>query len=436
MNFNTLNPTSRVLKKLQNYASGQTAKDAPSIAIINASDSEESKKLTNNVIAGIISAGGVVYTHNVPYFGYANRISPMTAKFAPAFRDFAKNSATAIIKTNMVEGVVIVSDCAVTTAGLLEGCLIANCPAMVLPIGRCNIANVEATHRPVTQIAGSVVGGVITSAQLEELIVTEYMPKFQSDFFSLLEKLGFVVPNASYNKRGSGAQLLCAIETGKVSVKNTAEMLMPKKIFTKKSSEDVVDYCISKKLAISELSLLFRLFDVNDVKISNDLIFERMAKLAGSGVSSNIAKMTGTALGGLAYVQFNGEKHPQIKGKAWCYQTLEDADRALCSGSVNSGIVVLQNCVGIDVSSIANVILGMKREGEIAIATDGVCEVSDILCVQFATPTSYENEEFANIQNGDILTVDVSMGRFNSDVLAKELNGRAKRNTIKKPVTF
>jgi dihydroxyacid dehydratase/phosphogluconate dehydratase len=141
-------------------------------------------------------------------------------------------------------------------------------------------------------------------------------------------------------------------------------------------------------------------------------------------------------LGGTAYVQYKTERPAPFEGRAWVYQNLEDADRAVCSSSIPpQSVIVLQNCVGVDVTAIVNVICGADRT-DIAVATDGTCELTDVLVVQIANPNSFANEEFANIQNGDQLEIDPAKGRFNSNVLSKDLKNRAKRNGERKPVIY
>jgi len=425
MNFNTLSPTARVLKKLQNYTLGMpvSSRDNPSIAVINACDIDEGKNLVQNVVAGIrMDADMSVFVHNVPYFGYADKVNPMTAKFTESFRRTSATNAKAIIKTCMADGVVIVTGCEVTAAGLLEGCLEINCPAVVLPLGVEDASTV-------LQLEGTVTSGKITSAAIDEILQNQHLPRVQSSFFILLEKLGFCVPSASTNKRG-GRQAMCALEAGKSAVNITRDIRTPKKILTKQAWQDVVDFCLTGNHDISGLYLLSVIFSATDNKISLDQVGERIQKTS----PSNIARLTGTAVGGYAFCQFNGDKPAAFSGKAWVYQNLEDADRAIHGGNVpNKSVVVLQNCLGMDISCIANAIIGMGRAGDIAIATDGICESTEVLTVTYALPHSYENEEFANIQNGDLLEIDVVKGRFNTNILSKELKTRAKRNTTKKP---
>jgi len=405
--------------------------DAPAVAVIVAGDIEECKKLVSDVITGVKNANGVAFTHFMPAMGYAAKINPQSAKFAQSWRQTSKSTATAIIKTNMVESVVIVGECDVTVSGIILACIETNTPVAVLPFGKCNIANIAEIKKPITQLSGAIAGGKVTTTGGDEIISREYMPKRQGDMFSILETLGICQVGAGSNKRGGGKQIEAAIQTGAVAVKNAIQSVMPKKIFTKQSLQSVVDNALANNYAICDLVHVLRLFNACGVETPIEMLFERMAKIGVPNVT--LSKLSGTALGGLAYVQWLGDKPEPISGRAWVYQTLEDADRALCNGSIPAqSIIVLQNMVGVDVSAIANVILGMGREREIAIATDGTCEPSNVLCVQLCTPDTYANEEFSNIQNGDELEIDATRGRFNSDVNAKELKTRAKRNVPKR----
>jgi len=61
MNFNTLTPSAKVLKKLHNYASGQPVgtKETPHIGVLVGAT--EVGGLVANIMAGIKSAGGVAF---------------------------------------------------------------------------------------------------------------------------------------------------------------------------------------------------------------------------------------------------------------------------------------------------------------------------------------------------------------------------------------
>jgi dihydroxyacid dehydratase/phosphogluconate dehydratase len=429
MNFNTLTPSTKVLKKLQSFASGQpvSSKDEPCIAIIKACDFAESKDLIVNIKAGIKTSGGTAFMYSVPYFGFANKTSPMTAKYNQSFFENASSNAQAIIKTNMIDGVVIVTECDITAAGLLHGCLMANCPAIVLPLGKSAMAKN-------TQIAAQVTAGKITSAQVDDILKElDNTTSYQTAFFDMLEKLGFCVEGASKNRKKGGEQLNAALETGRLAVEITKDIKHPRKVLTKNALQTVTDFALAEKLSISGLELLFLLFNASDVKTPTDFIAERIEKVS----AQNTVHVSGTAIGGDGYFQFLTQKPDTFNGKAWVYDNLEDADNALLGGNIPAqSVIVLKNCASVDISAFAFAIEAMGREKEIAIATDGVCELTDVLTVTMCSPDSYANEEFMNIQTGDKLTIDTNNGRFNSNILSKEIKNRQKRNPQKKPVKF
>jgi len=430
MNFNTLSPTAKMLKKLGNYSTGQpvASNDVPNIAIINACDILEGKKLVENLVCGIKSQGASAFVHNAPYFGFCNKINPLTAKYAESFRRVSAATADAIIKSNMADGVVIVADCDITTAGLLHGCLTANCPALVLPLGAV------APYDTALKIMGKVTRGELTTSQSEDVLRNEYLPKSQSTYFTLLENIGLCAAGASTNKRASGAQLLCALQTGEKVVQYAKSILSPKKFLTKNTYTQVVELTLAGKAKLDALDLIYKLFNANDIKTPHEYLGERAVKTVPT---PRIVRTSGSACGGGGYVQYLDTTPPSFSGKAWVYQSLEDADRALLGGSLPSGaVMVLLNCVDTNVTALAHAIIGMGREKEIAIVTDGTCDNTGVLAVSLCRPDSLANEEFANIQNGDALEIDVAKGRFNTSILSKDQKARAKRNTTKKQVIY
>jgi len=145
----------------------------------------------------------------------------------------------------------------------------------------------------------------------------------------------------------------------------------------------------------------------------------------------------GTACDGGGYVVAHRGTPTTFTGRAWVYDTLEAADKALLSGSIpDESILVVQNAVGMSVSCLAHAIEGMQRQSKIAIVTDGVCDKTSALVVTRCTPDTYANEDFANIQNGDTLTLELSRGRFATSTNAKDMKTRGKRNAPRKPQSY
>jgi len=430
MKLNSLTPTSKLLKKLGSYSSGQpvTSGDVPHIAVINTCDVIESKKLVENVILGVKLQGAAVFVHNTANFGYSNKINPMTAKYAESFRRVTASVAEAIIKCNMIDGVVIVTDCDVTAAGLLAGCLNANIPALVLPV-------TGADNSAILRVTGKVTSGEITSTQCEDIIRDASESKCDFTFFNLLGNLGLSIDTANARKFGSGARFMAAKATGEKIVYYAKDINSPKKLLNKNTYQSMIEFCLQAGDNISALQLISKLFAANDVKTPHEFIGERASKI--SPTTSRVVLAKGTACSSGGYIQYRESTVAAFNGKAWVYATLEDADTALLLGNIPAGsVIVLHNCVDVNVTALAYSIEGMGREKDIAIVTDGVCDKTNVLVVQMCTPNSLANEEFANIQNGDVLEIDISRGRFNTSIMAKDQKARAKKNTTKKGETF
>ena len=442
-----------------------TSSDVPNIVIVNACETIESKKLVEHTAAGARAQGAAVFTYNVPKFGWATKINPMTAKFADSFWHFSATAMQAVIQTNMADGVVIVADCDVTVGGLLMGAVKSNCPVTVLPLG-------VAARQDTLKIAGSITNGKLTSTQGENLLKDAPPLYGQTDefnsvssFFILLEAMGLCAEGASLNKKDSGAQLLAAGVTGEKIVTMAKNIASPRKLLTKTAFQDAVTLAAKLGVSVGALGYLRRLVIENDVKIPHELISEVCAKTAlavstenqkctfirdagglkafSNGANEAVAKTSrivlakGGACGDGGYIQFNEHTPATFNGKAWVYQTLEEADNALLGGNIPAGsVVVVQNCAGVNVTALSQAILGMGRAKEIAIATDGFCDDVGVLSVTQCCPASHENEEFANIQNGDVLEIDIARGRFNTSISAKDMKTRAKKNTTRKQAVY
>ena len=460
-----------MMKKLQNYSTGQavTSGEVPVIAIVTAGDVISSKRLLDAAVLGARAAGACVTTLNTQKLGYANKINPMSAKFAQNFVTLSSATAQAIIKTNMVDGIVLITDCDITACGFLHGAHEVNCPILVMPTGTVHANDA-------LEIAGKIASAKHTTDQGETLMrlanqVHGAHDNFNSvsTFFMLAEFLGFAVENSSLYARESGALISAAQATGEKIVSLAKDILAPKKLLTKQSFIDCVTLVSKVGGDVGALKLIEPLFVANDIKIPHEMVSEIASKTPlliptgaqnGTFVRENggvraffeatsdpshdgeitsktarIVLATGSACDSGGYIQFNEFTPMTFSGKAWVYPTLEDADRALLGGNIPANsVIVLHDCVGANVTALAKSIEGMSRATEIAIATDGFCDKTSVLAVTCCTPNSMENEEFANIQNGDVLDIDVSRGRFNTSILAKDLKSRAKKNTSKKPV--
>ena len=435
MNINNLNGTSKLIKKIQSYSNGQTVVtgDIPNIAIINSVDVPASKNLVDNVKLGVHAAKGNAAIFNVAGFGYLNKINPMTAKYAESFRKTAASNAEAILKTNMIDGAVIVTDCDITAAGILLGCLRANVPALILPTGTAK------TDFENLRLSGSVRKGKINAQESEEQLSKTSAIHGQSEqlnsvssFFMLCETVGLAVRGASANPRNSGLQLRAAAATGEQIVSMAKDLLSPKKFLTKDAAQKAANATVATDGDIGAFDQFAKLLTANDVKLTDNFF----ATAAGNMTKpTKIVFAKGTVCES-SYIQYSENTPGQFSGKAWVYPNLEDADKALLSGSISEGVVVVHNCVDINITALAYTIEGLERADKIALATDGYCDKTSVLTVTLARPSSFDNEEFANIQTSDHLEIDLARGRFNTSVLAKDQKLRAKRNTTPKPTTY
>ena len=501
MNFNTLSGSAKLHKKLEVYATGQitASGEVPNIAILCAVDRFENQKLVDCIATGVKNQGGIVTAVNVPAFGYFNKINPMTAKFASSFIRTSASSAEAIIKCGLYDGIVIVADCDVTTAGLLQGAAKANCPALVMSIGICFGAAKAIDNY---KIQGKITSGQVHAEEGETLIEdaktfrgSPHTFNSNSTFFILMEAMGFSVPSAGISRIDSPPLLRNAIATGEQICESAKSILAPKKFLTHENLYNAIAICLSIGGDINAIALLENLVRMYEPKTPHTTISEVCGKVSLllapedqntgyiqqiggiwgilkqlSGIPKlidddafvytgdklknfladieatqleEISKSTktllvkGTACENGGYVQTMLETPASISGKAWVYESLEEADKALVAGSIpDNSVIVVHNCVDTCVSTLAYTIEGMEKQSCIAIVTDGLCDKSSVLSVTRCTPNTFANEAFANIQTGDQLDIDLGRGRINTSISAKDLKHRAKKNSTKKQVVY
>jgi len=501
MNFNTLSGSAKLYKKLEVCASGQPTPsgEVPNIAILCAVDYFANHQIIESVSSGIKAKGGIVAVPNVPSFGSLRKINPMTAKYAASFARTASSTAEAVIKSGLYDGVVIVADCDITAAGLLQGAARANCPALIVPIGISHSAAQQADNY---KTQGLISGGRINSREGEA--ITQNAKTFRgiphefnslSTFFILMETMGLCVPGTSLSRFESAPHLRNAVATGNQICENAKSVLSPKKFLTLANLCNAITLCLSIGADISAISLITNLVQVYE-KVPNGIIAEYSAKtpllvapanqnciyiaqvggiasilkqlsearlvdddtlvysgeklrtaLSGWGWRSanleavsdtaRIILVKGTACENGGYVQPTEKTPIAISGRAWVYESLEEADIALVAGNIPDGsVVVVHNCPDTFVSALAYTIEGMDKQSKIAVITDGLCDKTSALVVTRCTPDSLANESFANIQNGDQIDIDLGRGRLNINVLAKEMASREKKNMTRKPAIY
>lgn len=405
-----------------------TSGEVHNIGIIVACEQNSALRTIENVSAGVKSANGAVHVFNMPYLGYLNKINPMTAKYANSFMKLTAKNIEAIIKTNMLDGVVIVSDCDITITGALLGCLRVNCPVLVAYPGHCTYhlslnTNAKLVKREFDEEQADVQHSTHPSHNASNL----------KTFISLIHNFGFVVETFETYSRDSGLLIQNAYNTGIKIVENTKNMTLPRKLITKDKFHNAVNICLDKNLAdFAQIELAAELARANDIKLDHDYI----TMITKKSSEPKIIMVRGSACDDGGYVQMSDSLPTHFQGTAKVYSSLEEADRAIGNGSIKDGVIVLHNCVDINVSAIVHTIHELGLSDKIAIATDGVCDQTSVLVVQKCTPNTYENEAFSNIQTGDVLEINLAKSRFNTSILAKDIKTRAKRNTTQKFETY
>lgn len=419
MNLKSYDKSTRTLKAADLATAGiclQSEGNVPVVGIIDCTQNC-SPKLLENLTFGVNKEQGVALTFSIQNFNYLKRIMPATAKYARNYTDFVAKSTEAIIRTNMLDCVVAVVDNNVTGLGVLEGCTRTNCPVLLMPTGLN--PNYDES---IFATAGKVAMREIKSTDVEHLINT-YAKQFgtapddtlTTAFFNLVEYFGLMLPNANKLQVNTGETFAFAIATGAEAVKRADDIITTKRLINKKTLAECLEKYQASGLPVSGVLQCQKLLSLIELKIPNGLFPSLKGSLADEAyvVSQSTAPLT-------------------MENQAWVYRSITDAMLALTSNAIDNGIIVLQNCLDCDVSLVAKTIIAMQKQNEIALITDGYCASTNVLTIANITPNGFDNQDFANIQTGDILEIDVTKGRLNTNISSKDMKLRAKRNIVKK----
>ena len=430
MNYNTLSPTEKSVKKLQNFSKGhfKTDSEVYNIAVINSMTCANQQTLISRVVSGMEQANARPSKFYIRPFGYMNKVNPATAKYGQSYKSVVASNTEAIIKINRIDGVIVVSDCEIATAGIISGCLKVNCPMLVLPTGiNTNFNNdfLKLNGRALAEsldLEETLVNANVSVTGVQENSSTH-------TFFMALESMGLSLKSATKNHT-SGKQHEIAFKTGKKIADFAKDIQSPKRLLTKDAFQTACKQVLQNGIGIGGLMHIIPLLIQNGNKVSHDFFTDIAKKLP----NNQLVLVRGSACedGGYALAGEN----LNFTGKAWTYHSLEDADRAIAGGAIQEGVIVLLNCAHQDVSSIAYTIQGMNKQNQIAVITDGICDSKDVLCISNCRPTANKNGDLANIQTGDVIEIDLAKGRLNTSISSKDMKARAKRNSVKEQVNY
>lgn len=420
MNLKTFDKGTRLLKQADLAINGQTLPqgntNAAVIGILDCTNHSNSTIL-QNLTCGIQQAGGLPLTFNLTNFTTLQRLAPATAKFASNYVDVIATNTAGIARTQMLDGIVAVVDNCVMGLGVLIGCTKTNCPVLLMPSGI--IENYDDT---ILSAAGKIATREIKAGDIDQ-VVNNYQhqngtPKNDTltlDFFRLAEAFELMLAGTTTIPTNSGALVNLAKETATAILQRADDIITTKRLISKRTIKEKLEQYQTNGGSVAGLFMFQKIFDLVDLKVAPSMYTTLKTTLADQAyvVSASTAPLT-------------------MEGQAWVYQNIVDAITALCSNAIDSGIIVLPNCTGTDVSIVAHTIMAMQKADSIAIMTDGFCSATPVLTVAHISPDGYANEDFANIQNGDTIEIDVTKGRINSNVNSRDMKLRAKRNILKK----
>lgn len=393
--------------------------NATVIGIIDCTDGSE--KIKQNLIYGIRQAGGLALTFNVANFNDLQRLAPATAKYAYNYHNAVATQVAGLIRTQMLDGVIAIIDNYVMGLGVLLGCTKTNCPVLLMPTGINHNYDTSLLN-----VAGKIATREIKAGDIEKVADsythsngTPSLDTLTIDFYRMLEAFELAVTGSSTTTVNSGEILNFALTASNTVMQMANDIITTKRLISKRTMNEKLEQYKNLGGSVAGLLMFQKIFEAVDLKVN----FSQYQTLK-------------TTLADQAYVVSDSTAPMTMNGQAWVYTTIADAVTALASNAIDSGIVVLQCCSACDVSIVAHTINAMNKTDSIALMTDGFCAATPVLTVAHITPDGYANQDFANIQNGDNLEIDVTKGRININVNSKDMKVRAKRNITKKRETY
>ena len=425
MNLKTFDKGTRLLKQTDLAIRGQSLQGETNKTVIGILDctNNGNPAILENLICGIHQGGGLSLTFNLNNYDLHQRIAPATAKYANNYVNAVATNTAAIIRTQMLDGVVAIVDNYIMGLGVLIGCTNTNCPVLLMPVGKLKYADVSVICAPariaIREIKAGDIDQVVNNYAHQS--GTPMLDTLTTDFYRLAEAFELMLPGASTVLANTCAVLDLATQTATTILQRADDIITTKRLISKRTASEKIEQYKNNRGSVSGLFMFQKIFELVDLKIAPSMFDTLKTTLADQAfvVSRNNTPLQSNA--------------PLVmEGQAWVYHTIVDAMSALTSNAIDSGIIVLQTCTDCDVSLVAHTITTMQKADSIAILTDGYCAETPVLTVAHISPDGYANEDFTNIQNGDIIEIDVTKGRININVNSRDMKIRAKRNIVKK----
>lgn len=422
MNLKTFDKSTRIMKQADLAIHGQPLQGNTNATVIGIIDcTNGSTQIVQNLTYGIRQASGMAVSFKITNFNDLQRLAPATAKYAYNYHNAVATQVAGLIRTQMLDGVVAIVDNYVVGLGVLLGCTKTNCPVLLMPSGINH--NYDTC---LVNAAGRIATREIKAGEVEKVAEnythqngTPAIDTLTLDFYRMLEAFELTVAGATSAVVNTGETLNLALTASNTIMQMANDIITTKRLISKRTLNEKLTQYQTNGGSVAGLLMFQKIFEAVDLKVSLGQYQSLKTTFADQAfvVSDSTAPLT-------------------MNGQAWVYSTIADAVTALASNAIDSGIVVLQCCSACDVSIVAYTINAMHKADSIALITDGFCVATPVLTIAHIIPDGYANQDFANIQDGDNLEIDVTKGRININVNSKDMKTRAKRNILKKRETF
>ena len=240
MNLKSFDKSTRLMKQADLAIHGQPLQgntNPTMIGILDCTQNSANATIVQNLICGIRQANGIALTFNITNFTDLQRMAPATAKYAANYHNTVATNTAALVRTQMLDGVIAIVDNYVTGLGVLLGCTQTNCPILLMSTGinhHYDASLLTATGKIATREIKAGEVDKVADAYVHQNGVPE-IDTLTMDFFRMAEAFELSVPGASTVSANSGAVLNLALTAGNNIMQMANDIITPKRLISKRT---------------------------------------------------------------------------------------------------------------------------------------------------------------------------------------------------------
>jgi len=445
------------------------------------------RELERAIENGVHSAGGVPFLVGIPGICDGIAMGHEGMKYSLASRELIADAVESITRAHSLDGIVLLTNCDKITPGMVMACARLDIPAIVVTAGPMLSGRYKGKRlslvRDTFEAVGLYQAGKISQKELYALEM-EACPGPGScqgmytanTMACLVEAMGMSLPGCATALAGSARKRRLAFESGAKIVQLVKKGLSARQIINRRALENAirVDLALGGSTnsvlhltAIAyeaEVELALKLFDrlsretpnlcrlrpagddmMEDLEWAGGIpaVLYRLRKflkdnptVSGKRVKQLVGKKPNyideEVEGAVVKQSAVSEKVMLFKGKAICFDSEEQAMKAILEGRVKPGQVVVIRYEGPrggpgmrEMLAPTSAIVGMGLSDKVALITDGRFSGGTRgPCIGHISPEAAQGGTIALVKNGDEILIDIPRRKLELLVPAGELKKR------------